>query len=87
MRTLESRQETTEKRNFVLSVELARKADDAAREKHWNFSQLVRFAIERIVEQIEREKKEKALMEACESYHDFNKKFSSEWAQFETRVE
>ena len=76
-----------QRKNFYLSSDLARRAEVLAKILDLDFSQLLREALHQFVEIKEREELERELAEACDKYREFNKRFSSEWAHFETRVE
>ena len=75
----------TLRKNFFLPADLAGRAETVARTLGVDFSQLTRQAIREYVEKAEKEAMEKELAEACMNYRQFNKKFSSDWAHFETR--
>ena len=74
------------RKNFILPADLAGRAEEIAQSLGIDFSQFTREAIRQFIERIERESLEKQLEEACKNYRDFNKKFSPEWARFETRI-
>ena len=75
------------RKNFLLPTDLAGRAESVAKKLGVDFSQLTRQAIREFVEKSEREAMEKELAEACKNYRQFNKRFSGEWAHFETRIE
>jgi post-segregation antitoxin (ccd killing protein) len=75
-----------QRKNFYLSTDLAGRAEAVARKLEIDFSQLLREALRQFVERMEREEMQRELVEACKNYREFNKKLSTEWAQFETRV-
>jgi post-segregation antitoxin (ccd killing protein) len=77
----------TLRKNFFLPADLAGRAESVARNLGVDFSQLTRQAIREFVERAEKESMDRELAEACDSYRQFNKKFSAEWAHFETRSE
>ena len=77
----------TRRKNFFLPADLAGRAESVAKNLGVDFSQLTRQAIREFVEKAEREALEKELAEACKNYRQFNKRFSGEWAHFETRIE
>lgn len=76
-----------ERVNLLVPQELVRKAVKAAKDLDSSLSELFRIALASYLENLEREKKEKEIAEACKNYYAFNKEFSSGWAQFETRIE
>jgi hypothetical protein len=57
-----------------------------AEELNITVTELARKALSDFIERLERNKRERELAEACRNYREFNKKFSSEWARYETRV-
>lgn len=75
-----------QRKNFYLSTDLAGRAEAVARNLEMDFSQLLREALRQFVERMEREEMQRALAEACKTYREFNKKLSTEWAPFETRI-
>jgi antitoxin component of RelBE/YafQ-DinJ toxin-antitoxin module len=75
------------RKNFFLSLDLDNRAAAVAKHLDLDFSELVRAALDEFVQRIEREHEEEELAKACENYREFNKRFSPEWAQFETRIE
>lgn len=77
----------TLRKNFFLPADLAGRAETVAHSLGVDFSHLTRQAIREFVERAEKEAMEKELAEACKNYRQFNKKFSAEWAHFETRNE
>ena len=70
-----------------LTTELNDKLNAWAEKLETTLSELTRKALSEYIEGLERNKREQELAEACKSYRQFNKKFSSEWAKFETRIE
>ena len=72
--------------NLNLSAELNDKLNSWAEQLQITLSELSRKALNEYVEKLERDKREQELAEACKNYRQFNKKFSSEWAKFETRI-
>lgn len=76
-----------ERVNLLVPQELVQKAVKAAKGLDSSLSELFRIALASYLENLEREKKEKEVAEACKNYYKFNKEFSSEWAHFETRIE
>jgi hypothetical protein len=73
--------------NFIASVFLLQKIKIVANESRLTTSDIIRRALELFVERYEREKLEREIAEACKNYREFNKGFSSEWAEYETRVD
>ncbi len=69
-----------------LTAELNEKLNAWAERLEITLSELTRKALSEYIERLERNKREQELAEACKNYRQFNKKFSSEWAKFETRV-
>lgn len=69
-----------------LTAELNDKLNAWAEKLETTLSELTRKALSEYIEGLERNKREQELAEACKSYRQFNKKFSSEWAKFETRL-
>ncbi|MGA9405831.1 MAG: type II toxin-antitoxin system CcdA family antitoxin [Bacteroidota bacterium] len=69
-----------------LTSDLSEKLNAWAVELDTTLSELTRKALSAYIEELERNKREQELAEACKSYRQFNKKFSSEWAKFETRL-
>ncbi len=84
MQTYKSKQ--MRRKNFFLSLDLDNRATAAAKHLNLDFSELVREALDDFVKRLEKEREEKELAQACENYREFNKRFSAEWAQFETRM-
>lgn len=80
---------TTQKSRLQLNLttELNDKLNAWAEKLETTLSELTRKALSEYIEGLERNKREQELAEACKSYRQFNKKFSSEWAKFETRIE
>lgn len=72
--------------NLNLSAELNDKLNSWAEQLQITLSELSRKALKEYIEKLERDKREHELAEACKNYRQFNKKFSSEWAKFETRI-
>ena len=72
--------------NFFVTAELINKLNNWAEKQGMKLSELARIALTEKVETLERNKREQEVAEACRKYRDFNKKFSSEWARFETRI-
>lgn len=79
---------STQKSRLQLNVtsDLNEKLNVWAVELDTTLSELTRKALNAYIEGLERNKREQELAEACKSYRQFNKKFSSEWAKFETRL-
>jgi hypothetical protein len=79
---------STQKSRLQLNVtsDLNEKLNVWAVELDTTLSELTRKALSAYIEGLERNKREQELAEACKSYRQFNKKFSSEWAKFETRL-
>lgn len=79
---------TTQKSRLQLNLtaELNDKLNAWAEKLETTLSELTRKALSEYIEGLERNKREQELAEACKSYRQFNKKFSSEWAKFETRL-
>lgn len=73
--------------NIVLSPELNDKLNAWAERLDLTLSDLTRKALAEFLENVERQRREQELAEACTNYRDFNKQFSAEWARFETRIE
>ncbi len=72
--------------NFNVTAELNEKLNSWAETLQMTLSELTRKALSEYIEKLERDKREQELAEACKNYRQFNKKFSSEWAKFETRT-
>ena len=72
--------------NFNVTAELNEKLNSWAETLQMTLSELTRKALSEYIEKLERDKREQELTEACKNYRQFNKKFSSEWAKFETRT-
>jgi hypothetical protein len=79
---------STQKSRLQLNVtsDLNEKLNVWAVELDTTLSELTRKALNAYIEGLERNKREQELAEACKSYRQFNKKFSSKWAKFETRL-
>lgn len=75
-----------ERVNLLVPQELVRKAVKAAKGLDSSLSELVRMALSRYLENLEREKTEKEVADACKYYYEEDKKIAKEWAQFETTV-
>ena len=73
--------------NIVLSPELNDKLNAWAERLDLTLSELTRKALAEFLENVERERREQELAEACRNYRDFNKQFAADWARFETRLE
>lgn len=69
-----------------LTAELNDKLNEWAEKLETTLSELTRRALSEYIEGLERNKREQEVAEACMRYRQFNKKFSSEWAKFETRI-
>ncbi len=76
-----------QKKNLYIPIELVQRAEAIARIRQMGLSEFIREALNRFVVESEREQMDRELAEACKSYRDFNKKFASDWAHYETRVE
>ena len=76
-----------EKVNFLAPQQDLEKASRLAEEFDTTLSELLRRALRNVIEELERKKAEKEIEAACRNYYDFNRKFSKEWAAFETRTE
>lgn len=87
MGTLIMRGETMLRKNFLIPGSLAERAETLARKSKSDLSTLIREAILEFVERREKEELEKELAKECRQWNEFNKKFSAEWAQYETRFE
>jgi hypothetical protein len=72
--------------NFNVTTELNDKLISWAERLKVTLSELSRVALSEYIEKLERNRDEQELAEACKNYRKFNKKFSSEWAKFETRI-
>lgn len=72
--------------NLNIPAELNERLNSWAEMLQLTLSELTRQALGEYIERLERDKREQELAEACKSYRQFNKKFSSEWAKFETRL-
>jgi hypothetical protein len=72
--------------NLNVTAELNEKLNSWAEALQITLSELARKALSEYIERLERNKREQELAEACKNYRQFNKKFSSEWAKFETRI-
>lgn len=73
--------------NLNVPAELNEKMNLWAEALQLTLSELTRKALGEYIERLERNKREQELAEACKNYRQFNKKSSSEWAKFETRIE
>ena len=73
--------------NFLAPEQLVSKIGLFAEENQLTESDLIRQAISSYIDELEKKKLEEQIKEACENYREFNKQFSGEWAQFETRIE
>ena len=73
--------------NLNVPAELNERLNSWAEKLQMTMSELTRKALGEYLEGLERNKREQEVAEACNNYHQFNKKFSSEWAKFETRIE
>jgi hypothetical protein len=73
--------------NLNVTAELSEKLNSWADTLQLTLSEMMRKALSEYIEKLERNKREQQLAEACKNYRQFNKKFSSEWAKFETRIE
>ena len=80
------KKEKKHKTIFLATQSLVAKIKSIAKENELTQSDFIRLAIEDKVKEIEKKKIEEEIKEACENSRAFNKKFSSEWAQFETRI-
>jgi len=65
---------------------LSEKMNLWAEELNMTATELVRKALSDFIDRLERNRREQELAEACRNYREFNKKFSSEWARYETRI-
>ena len=72
--------------NLNLTAELNEKLNTWAEHLQITLSELSRKALKEYVEKLEQDKREQELAEACKNYRQFNKKFSSDWAKYETRT-
>ncbi len=79
---------STQKSRLQLSItsDLSDKLNLWAEKLETTLSELTRKALSDYIEKLERNKREQEVAEACARYRQFNKKFSSEWAKFETRI-
>ena len=80
---------TNQKRRLTLIVtaELNEQMNSWAERLQVTLSELTRKAISEYIERLEQDMLERELAEACTNYREFNKKFSSEWAPYETRLQ
>jgi hypothetical protein len=76
-----------EKINFLVPQEYVARANQLAKEFDSSLSDLLRRALLNLIEDLERKKIEREVEIACKNYYEFNKQFSKEWANFETRIE
>jgi metal-responsive CopG/Arc/MetJ family transcriptional regulator len=67
------------KKYFLLPKSLYEKADEIGEKLGMNFSQLMRTALENYVAQVEKEKINNEIAEACKFYYDIDKQIASEW--------
>jgi hypothetical protein len=72
--------------NLNITTGLNKKMNSWAEELNITLSELARKALSDFIENLERNKREQELAEACRNARVFNKKFSSEWARYETRI-
>ena len=74
------------KKNFLLSHELANKADETGKLLGLNFSQIVRTALEEFIKRTEKEKLEKEMIEACKFYNSIDTKIAKDWQETEGQI-
>lgn len=72
--------------NLNITIGLNEKLNSWAEEFDMTLSELARKALHEFIESLERGRREQELTEACRNARAFNKKFSSEWARYETRI-
>ena len=73
--------------NLIVPTELNAQLNSWAQKMQLTLSELARKAFHEYIWRLERETRDQELVQACKNYRQFNKKFSAEWAQFETRIE
>lgn len=74
------------KKYFLLPKHLYQRADEISNELGLNFSELLRKALENFVSQIEKERVDKEIADACKFYYDIDKEIASEWRQVEGKI-
>lgn len=73
------------KLNFYFPTALVERLETISTSSSANASQIVRKAVEEYITRLEREEMEREIARASTANRDFDRKFASEWAKFETR--
>ncbi|MDR3611671.1 MAG: hypothetical protein P4L27_13965 [Ignavibacteriaceae bacterium] len=74
------------KKYFLLPQNLYQRADEVSIELGLNFSELLRNALENYVSQIEKDRINKEIAEACKFYYDIDKEIAAEWRPAEGKI-
>lgn len=80
------REKKNKKINFAVAESFAFRLFSTAKEYKLNSSDFIRQACLRYMEELEKRKEEAELIEACKNNREFNKKFASEWSQYENQI-
>ena len=74
------------KKYFLLPKPLYQRADEISSELGLNFSELLRKALENFVSQIEKERVDKEIANACKFFYEIDKEIASEWRPAEGKI-
>jgi metal-responsive CopG/Arc/MetJ family transcriptional regulator len=74
------------KKYFLLPRNLYQRADEISSELGLNFSELLRKALENFVSQIEKERVDKEIANACKFFYEIDKEIASDWRPAEGKI-
>ena len=74
------------KKYFLLPKTLYDRADGIGEKLGLNFSELLRKALESFVSQIEKERIDKEIADACKFYYEIDQEIASEWRSAEGKI-
>lgn len=75
-----------ERVNFLVPHELVSRASQVAKEYHFTLSDFFRQALARFIEELERQKTEREIEEACRLYYEADKQIAAEWEAANAKV-
>ena len=74
------------KKYFLLPQSLYQRANEISGELGLNFSELLRKALEKFVSQIEKERIDKEIANACKFFYETDKEMASDWRSAEGKI-
>lgn len=75
-----------ERVNFLVPHELVSRASEVAKEYDFSLSDFFRQALAKFIEELEREKTEREIEEACRLYYETDRQIAAEWEAAESKV-